>query len=194
MRLILVRHAESQENMKGILQGHLGGTLSEKGREQSMKLALKLKEEKLDAIFSSDLQRAKETAVVIARYHDIPVRYIPELRERDVGVFEGSDRGEFENARIKSKSLKNDFKPEGGESYGNLKDRAKRFLDILVKDYKGKTVLVISHKAFNRMLLGILLNAPIEEAAVMEQDNACINIIDTDHPGKACIINSVGHL
>ena len=67
MKLIIARHGETEENKKGILQGHLPGKLTELGIEQSKKLALRLKNEKIDAIYSSDLARASNTAKEIIK-------------------------------------------------------------------------------------------------------------------------------
>ena len=69
MRIILVRHGETEDNKKRIIQGHLPGKLSDKGIEQARKVANRLKNEKVDYIFSSDLDRAKSTAEEIAKFH-----------------------------------------------------------------------------------------------------------------------------
>lgn len=71
MKLIIVRHGETEENASEIIQGHSLGKLSKKGIEQSKKLALRLKGEKIDMIFSSDLERAKDTIKEVARFHKV---------------------------------------------------------------------------------------------------------------------------
>ncbi len=82
MKLILTRHGETIENKEGSLQGHLPGRLSETGKEQARKLALRLKDEKIDAIYSSDLVRTVDTAREIAKHHNsIPLHFVPKLRE-----------------------------------------------------------------------------------------------------------------
>jgi broad specificity phosphatase PhoE len=71
MRLILTRHGETEENKLGIVQGHMQGTLSKEGIHQAEKLAERLRKEKIDAIFSSDLKRAVDTSKIILSYHPI---------------------------------------------------------------------------------------------------------------------------
>ncbi|MEJ2267962.1 MAG: histidine phosphatase family protein [Nanoarchaeota archaeon] len=83
MKLIIVRHGETEENLKKIWQGHLQGKLTKKGIEQAKKLANRLKDEKLDVIFSSDLDRASDTAKEIAKFHsEVPIYLVEDLRER----------------------------------------------------------------------------------------------------------------
>ena len=68
MRLILTRHGETEDNVKEILQGQAGGKLTAKGIEQAKKLALRLKKEKIDKIYVSDLKRAVDTAKELHAY------------------------------------------------------------------------------------------------------------------------------
>jgi len=67
MKLIIVRHGETEENKKGIVMGHLPGKLSQEGINQIKKVALRLKDEKIDFIYSSDLTRASDTGLLILR-------------------------------------------------------------------------------------------------------------------------------
>ncbi len=200
MKLILVRHGETVGNLSGIKQGHLPGELTEKGLEQAKKLALRLKDENIDMIFSSDLKRAVDTTKEISKFHNVPVIYTTELRERCHGPFEGRHYSEYDKARKESGMDKIDFKFENSESYREIKERAGKFLKTLMKEHSGKAVLICSHNCFNRMLLGLLLKMPIEEAAELEQDNACINIVEIDrdklkaNKRKTCLINSTSHL
>lgn len=196
MKLIIVRHGETEENVEKIVQGHKLGILTNKGLEQAKKLGQRLKDEKIDVIFSSDLLRAKNTTREIEKYHNIPVHYDKELNERCMGIFEGRPVEEYEKALNESGLDIGDFRPEGGESFTELRERAKRFLERLREEYKGKTVLISSHGWFSAMLLGILLNMPIEEAADLDLENASINIIELGENAehKAHLINSIEHL
>ena len=93
MRLILTRHGETEENKIGIMQGHLPGKLSAEGIEQAQKLALRLKDEKIDFIYSSDLARASDTAKEIASFHPhAPIKFVEDLRERNLGEFQGKKK------------------------------------------------------------------------------------------------------
>ncbi len=84
MKLIITRHGETEENRTGIVQGHLPGQLSESGIEQAQKLALRLKGEKIDVIYSSDLDRASDTAKEIAKDHpSVPIRFVRDLIDQE---------------------------------------------------------------------------------------------------------------
>jgi len=98
--LLLVRHGETDWNADGRLQGHTNRPLSEFGRRQAQQLAAELESEELEAIYSSDLARARETAEIVGERLGLPVALDPDLREKDWGNWEGltaveRDRVEF---------------------------------------------------------------------------------------------------
>lgn len=98
--LLLVRHGETDWNADGRLQGHTDRPLSDYGRRQAWQLAEELEGEQLDAIYSSDLARARETAEIVGERLGLPVELDPDLREKDWGNWEGltsveRDRIEF---------------------------------------------------------------------------------------------------
>ncbi len=195
MKLILVRHGETEGNVKRVMSDNKT-KLTEKGREQAKKLALRLKNEKIDVIFSSDLDRAVETTNEVLKFHKIPVFYSSEIRERNHGRFECKPYEVFKKAQDESSKSKIDFDGGDSESYSMLAVRAKSFLEKLMQEYEGKTVLISSHGGFNRMALGILLKKPLDEASELQQHNACINIVEVDENSNhtAHIINSIEHL
>ena len=99
-RLLLVRHGETDWNAEGRLQGQTDRPLSDYGRRQARELAGDLEHEALEAIYSSDLARARETAEIVGERLDLPVVLDPDLREKDWGTWEGlsaveRDRVEF---------------------------------------------------------------------------------------------------
>jgi broad specificity phosphatase PhoE len=98
--LLLVRHGETDWNAEGRLQGHTDRPLSEFGGRQTRRLADDLEDEELEAIYSSDLSRARETAEIVGERLGLPVVLDPDLREKDWGTWEGltaveRDRVEF---------------------------------------------------------------------------------------------------
>ena len=98
--LLLVRHGETDWNAEGRLQGHTDRPLSYFGRRQAQQLAEELDGEELEAIYSSDLARARETAEIAGRKLGLPIVLDPDLREKDWGTWEGltaaeRDRVEF---------------------------------------------------------------------------------------------------
>ncbi len=196
MKLIIARHGETEENVKKIIQGQKYGKLTNKGIEQAKKLAQRLKNEKIDVIFSSDLQRAKDTTKEIAKFHKVPIYYVPELRERAQGIFEGEAYEELYKARKESGISRVEFRPEGGENYIDIKKRAEKFLNEVFDKYKGKTVLLISHGGLIAILLAILLKKPIETFSPAQYHNAGVNIIEVGEGSehKVHVINCIKHL
>jgi broad specificity phosphatase PhoE len=98
--LLLVRHGETDWNAEGRLQGHTDQPLSDYGRRQAQQLAGEREDEELEAIYSSDLARARETAEIVGERLGLPVVLDPDLREKDWGTWEGlnaveRDRVEF---------------------------------------------------------------------------------------------------
>jgi probable phosphoglycerate mutase len=87
--LLLVRHGETDWNADGRLQGQTDRPLSDFGRRQARQLADELADEELEAVYSSDLTRARETAEIIGERLGLPVALDPDLREKDWGTWEG---------------------------------------------------------------------------------------------------------
>ena len=198
MRLIITRHGETLDNQKGIMQGHLPGKLSPEGIEQGKKLAVRLKKEKFDAIYSSDLARAADTAKIIGQFHPkIKINFVQELRERNLGEFQGKTRAEVgwgaKNAAYNSKS----FQPKHGESLKDLYQRAKKFLDKIIHQHQNDNVLLIGHNGIDKALMAVITNQKVENMFEMENlKNTSINIyeIDEDENHKIHLFNCVKHL
>jgi broad specificity phosphatase PhoE len=196
MKLILTRHGETEENKKGILQGHKDGKLSEEGIQQAEKLAIRLKDEKIDHIYSSDLGRAFDTAKIIARYHkDVPLELSIDLRERSFGSFDGKSKKEL-GWTPNPEGLPRE-EPDDAEPREHLFKRAEIFLHKIIKDNKNETVLAVAHGGINLVLLSILLNEDLNKVYVQySQKNTCVNIfeIEEDKKYKMHVINCTKHL
>jgi broad specificity phosphatase PhoE len=131
--LLLVRHGETDWNAEGRLQGHTDRPLSEFGRRQARQLAEELADEPLDAIYASDLARARQTAEIVGERLDLPIVLDPELREKDWGTWEGlaaveRDRVEFV-----------------GESTEAHQERILRALERIAEQHPAGHVLVVTH-------------------------------------------------
>ncbi len=166
-RLIVIRHGETEWNVRGVWQGQQNSPLTEQGERQAIAVAQRLKEFDLDAIYSSDLGRCIQSASPTAELVGLPLRQDFRLRERAFGVLEGMSKEESQKAYpgvwegLSKKDV--DFAPEGGES---LRQKQTRFdavyLDI-ARRHPGKTVAVFTHgggvDAILRTALGIALTA-----------------------------------
>ena len=131
--LLLVRHGETDWNAERRWQGHADVPLNERGREQARRLADSFSEDDVDAIYASDLARARETAEILGARLGRPVVVDPDLREIDVGSREGLT-GEEVGTR-----------PWDGESHEAHRDRTLNALARIVAGHPGSTVLVVAH-------------------------------------------------
>ncbi len=132
-RLLLVRHGETDWNAGGRLQGQTDRPLSEFGRRQARELAEKLAGEQIDAVYASDLSRARETAETIGARLGLPVALDPDLREKDWGTWEGLSA--VERDRV-------EFVGESTEAHG---ERTLRALRRIADRHPGGHVLVVTH-------------------------------------------------
>ena len=189
MKLILTRHGETEENKRGILQGHLPGNLSKEGKEQAKKVALRLKNEKIDAVYSSDLKRAKDTAKEILKFHkNITVHYVKELREGNVGSYTG---------RIKSEVDINHY-PDDAEKLEKIRERAEKVLDKIYSKNKDKIVLFVTHSGIYKTILSIILDMPFEniKKEIGSPKNTAVSIFEIreDKKHKIHLLNCIKHL
>ncbi len=163
--LLLVRHGETVDNVLQIMQGQTQGELNEKGRGQAREVCSRLKDEAIDVFISSDLKRSLDTCRIIAEPHKAEVITTPLLRERDWGSFTGRFIPD----------LKDEPWPSDIESMGQLKERARRFLEYVRKTYPGKRVLAVGHGIINKAICSVFYGKPMNEIKRME--NAEVRIL-----------------
>jgi len=147
MKLILVRHGETQWNRENRVVGFADIGLNDEGRRQVKRLALALKEEKVDAIYSSPLSRAWETAQEVARYHDGEVKADDAFKEMDAGELDGLT---YEDMRDRYGELIKQWLSEPasvtmpkGESLAEVQERAWLAVERIREEYPDGAVFVI---------------------------------------------------
>lgn len=193
MRLYLLRHGET-EGPKKVYKGHIDVPLSKEGIKQVERVAeiLRLFVGKSTLnnriILSSPLERAVKTAEILGWALSIEYKTIEILKERGFGKWEGMALDqivslypeEFERWRQNPAR----FSPPEGESTIDVSKRAKRAIEQILKEYRGYEVFITAHGGINRVILCNLLNIPLENIFKIEQDFACVNIIDfyDDYP------------
>jgi broad specificity phosphatase PhoE len=159
VELIFEYHSTSTDNEAGVASGWRDPPLSPKGRQQAEELGERRGGEQIDAVFSSDLRRAVETAEIafpgIARYKD------RRLREYDYGTMTGMPREVMEAER----PLRVETPFPEGESLRDVAVRVKAFLDDLARRWDGKRVVVIGHGATRLALEHLLGGLSLEDAA-----------------------------
>jgi len=191
MKLILTRHGETIENKKNIVQGNkLQGTLSTLGIKQAEKLAQRLKNEKIDQIYSSNLKRASDTAKIIAKYHkNTKIEHVSELQEIDHGSQTGTTG--FKNHEENIRNL-----PKDAESFENLQKRLKQMVDKAYKKYPKGTVLFVAHGHVNKSVLTIMQNKKPKELLDCDTPiNTAISIFEIKEKNHEIILlNCVKHL
>jgi probable phosphoglycerate mutase len=143
--LILARHGETDWNRDGIWQGHGDPPLNDVGRQQSAELAGRLADVEIDALYSSDLRRAYETAEIVARAKGLEITADPDLREIDIGSWSGLTRAQIDE-RFPGRE-----RPDG-ESSEAFDERVVRTLHRIAGAHEGDRVLVITHGGVVRSL------------------------------------------
>ena len=179
--LILVRHASTSYNDKGVIQGsRTDPCLSHKGQLQAQNLSKKLLKYKIDIIYSSDMKRCKETLSPFLKLTNIPINYTSTLRERDYGRFDGKSKKEYDDWK-KEHNMRNNFDislPDGESFNKDVIPRVKKTLKYILKKESGKTILMCSHNVINKAIMLILSNRKAEEYYDKYKfDNASIKII-----------------
>ncbi|HMO17868.1 MAG TPA: histidine phosphatase family protein [Oligoflexia bacterium] len=196
MRLIIVRHGETDSNTSQILQGHLNNELNERGKSQAFDLSFRLKNEKINHIYSSDLARARQTAEPISHILKIPIFFRKELRERNYGIYQGELINKYEEDLRLSGIPRYIFRPENGETFIEMEARVSDFIRFLKITHKEETILIVSHSGTNRILIKLLLNKDFSELSTIGQSNASITILDLETDGLVApeLLNCTNHL
>ena len=152
----LVRHGESTWNVLGLVQGHADeAVLTRQGRRQAQLLTHRMGGRTIDAVYTSDLRRAQETAAVLADSFGLQAHPRTALRERALGVLEGSPVGSLGPAATGidgDRVVDTDARPEGGESLDELYQRVAGFFDWLRLRSHGAETLVVAHGGTVRMI------------------------------------------
>jgi probable phosphoglycerate mutase len=186
--ILLIRHGETDWNVEKRLQGHYDVALNAEGRHQAAALGRALRDEPLDAVFSSDLQRARDTAQAIAAARGMAVQIDPGLRERCFGAFEGlihseiSERYPADFAAWKQRDL--DARYTAGERQAEtLREFAARAMASLTRlaSREGhRRIAVVSHGGVLDTLYRHAHELGYERARNFDVLNASINRLTWD--------------
>lgn len=199
-RIVIVRHAETEDNIVGLVTGQSDPGLSQLGHEQATALAIRLRELRKPFLISSDLRRCRETLrpYLSSSVETSRVAFVPELREKGFGEFEGGSCAAYERAIEESGLPFHIYRPVGGESFDDLDSRLQLFLPRIFEMWESggeETLLVCAHASVNRGLLGYLLELSFDERSTIEQKNCCVNELEKKEGGWTVIaLNDVSHL
>jgi broad specificity phosphatase PhoE len=159
--LIYETHSITTDNEAGLATGWLPGELSAHGRELARELGERRREEQIDAVFTSDLWRALETAQLAFGARDVPIIQDARLRECNYGDLNGRPVAQL--APLRRQHIQTPF--PGGPSYRDVIDATRAFLGDVARAWAGCRVLVIAHSA-NRWALECLLGGGVIEELV----------------------------
>lgn len=198
-KLFLVRHGDTELNSAERYWGRSDVKLSSAGIEQAERLRDRLAVEKIDAVYSSNLERALVTAEIIASSHQLAVITCAELREVNFGQLEGLNFSEIsrlypEVAKLwAERSTK--LKYPGGESLVEFNTRVSKFLSRLDKHTVGETILIVAHAGVLRTLVCQLLGIDPQRRWQIRLDLASLSILETHQQGAILsLLNDVSHL
>lgn len=163
MKLFLIRHGQTDWNLNRRFQGQSDVPLNETGRQQANALAGRLSNQSFDAIYSSDLRRAAETAGMICASK---IHFGTGLREVNFGDWEGLTYDEIKERYPDSLATweRNVYSssPPNGETLEDLEKRVQSFLNDLIQKHNDQTVLVVAHGGVLQVLVCLALKLPPE--------------------------------
>lgn len=199
LTLLLVRHGESTWNAIGRYQGQQNPPLSERGERQAAAAADALRGTKFDAIVSSPLQRAHQTAHAIAAPHGLPVRTDGRLTEINHGAWEGMPVPEviarWPELTAQWKTDPTDVQMSGGEHFRAVVTRTRAWLADAQYTEKDATVLAASHDVILRILLADAQGLPLQRIWDFRLDNAAISEVRYTGDMPALVrLNDTAHL
>lgn len=180
-RIIAVRHGETAWNVGQRIQGHLDIELNETGRLQALRLARALAErETIDAIYCSDLSRARQTAQAVADALGLPLTPTPALRERSFGEYEGLTfpqvRESWPDQAERWRRRDPDWAPPGGgESLRELKERLTQTVNELAVRHVGQHIALFTHGGVLDMLYRIAAGMGLQDARTWQLGNTAVN-------------------
>lgn len=183
-RFILIRHGETIWNRQRKYQGQSDVPLTDEGRLQARTLSERLKNEKIDVIYASDLCRTMETAEILAKYHGRKVVPAPLMRELSFGIWEGMTYDEiiqkWPQEYKKWQADPYNKKPPDGETLSELCERVSKFLMETAKKHPDSRILVVSHAGPIRAILSVLLNLKQDFFWKFKISNTSLTVIEYD--------------
>jgi broad specificity phosphatase PhoE len=188
LTVYVVRHGQTDWNLQGRIQGGTDNPLNATGREQAATLGRTLAAVRIDAVYTSSHQRARQTADVFEGR--APIRPMDELRERFFGKFEGaSDKDPVILADWNRRRFTWDDAMDGGETLESQSRRAEAALrQIVARHPDGGTIVIVGHGGINPLLVSHLIGVPPQEgASAINQANDEIYRIELPRGGVAQI-------
>jgi len=173
VKLYMIRHGQSEENLRKAYSGQMDSRLTEQGEKDALGVRKVLQGISFDKVYSSDLSRAVRTQEIALP--GIISEKLPLVREISVGNLEGKKFEELGESFILNRSTYN-FVPYGGENYEMLQERAKKFLEMMSKE-DCDIVAVFSHGGFINVVLGCILGCRVTNENALS-DNCGVSVFE----------------
>ncbi len=182
VKIYLVRHGETEDNRNHQLCGWSNPPLNEKGRQQAQKLALFLKNQSFDAIYTSGLKRTDETAKLITQVKEGSISFMEELRELHFGDFEGDTMINMEKKHPKLyQQMRDDFigfRFPNGESLSDMHHRVTTAIEELIAKHKDEEILLVVHSGVIRSIIAQLITGDIKKHWNFKIEHCSVSIIE----------------
>ena len=178
-RILAIRHGETAWNRDTRIQGHLDIPLNESGLAQASRLTEALQSEALDAVYCSDLARARQTAQGLAAGAGLPLHEETGLRERSFGIFEGMTWQEialrWPEQCLRWRQRDAEFGAEGGETLAAFYARCIGTIERIAAAHPGKTVVIVAHGGVMDCLYRAATRLALDAPRSWTLGNAAIN-------------------
>lgn len=178
-RILAIRHGQTAWNADNRIQGHTDIALDAIGEWQAERLALALADEELDALYSSDLARARQTAAPLAARKQLALRIDPGLRERGFGEFEGLSFKQIEQRWPEQAAAWRhrdpDFGARGGEVLRDFRERVIAVVTRLARVHRGQSIALVTHGGVLDLLYREATRVALDAPRTWQLSNAGIN-------------------
>jgi broad specificity phosphatase PhoE len=199
-RIYMVRHGATKLSSEDRFAGAVDVELSEEGKFQAERLAERLADDAIKAVYCSPMTRTIQTATILATPHQLALVQREGLREINHGHWEGMRRADVETQFPEEYAAWEEdpltFAPQGGEAGINVIARALPLIREIVLEHRGQNVLVVSHKATLRLIISSLLGFDARGYRDrLDQSPAGLNVLDFKDPVRArlMLFNDVSH-
>lgn len=198
-RLVLLRHGQTALSVERRFAGRCDVPLTGEGHQQAAAAARRLASWSIDAVVSSPLCRCRDTSAHAAELLGLPVEVDERLVETDFGDWEAMT---FAEARAHDPEGVDHWisdphtGPPGGESFAEVAHRVGEAREALLREYRGSTVLVVTHVTPIKILVQQAMLAPLSALYRMHLDTACLSEVDyyADGPTVVRSLNDTAHL